>query len=424
MPMSKAFEARLYPILPEIIRYFGTPFHIYDEQGIIDTGEKWKADFKDITGFREFFAVKALPNPAILKIMRKLGFGLDCSSTSELILARQSGFLAEDIMLTSNNTSGELFKLALAGDGCILNLDDISMVDKVTRVPELICFRYNPGEKRTGTEMIGNPLESKYGVRHDQIIEAYRSARRLGAGRFGIHTMIISNQLDYKYMVETVRMLLGVMEMVSKALGIVFEFFNIGGGVGIPYRPEDKDFNMPALAKEAKILILEFERKYGYTPKLYMECGRFTTGPHGVLVASVINRMSKYREYVGINASTLSANPRPAFYQTAYHHITILSPDGKPKSGNEEVVDVVGPLCENNDKFAKQRLLPGVKEGDILVQHDTGAHCLAMSGNYNGWLRPQELLLRPDGTVELVRKAETMDDLFVTLNIKPKILKR
>jgi diaminopimelate decarboxylase len=423
MPMSKAFEGRLYPILPEIIRYFGTPFHIYDEQGIIDTGEKWKSDFKDIYGFKEFFAVKALPNPAILKIMLKLGFGLDCSSNSELILARQSGFSAEDIMLTSNNTSRELFNLALAEDGCILNLDDVSMVDKVPEIPQLICFRYNPGERRTGTEIIGNPLEAKYGVRHDQIIEAYRQARDRGATRFGIHTMIISNELDYKYMVETVRMLLEVIEMVSQALEIKFEFFNIGGGVGIPYKPEDKAFNMPALAKEAKMLLQEFEMKNGYVPKLFMECGRFATGPNGVLVTSVINRMSKYREYVGINASTLSANPRPAFYQTAYHHITILSPDGKPKYNNEKVVDVVGPLCENNDKFAKQRLLPEAEEGDILVQHDTGAHSLAMSGNYNGWLRPQELLLHPDGTVELIRRAETIDDLFATLNFKPKILK-
>ena len=423
MPMSKAFEERLFPILPEIIDYFGTPFHIYDEQGIIDAGEKWKADFKDIIGFQEYFAVKALPNPAILRIMRRLGFGLDCSSASELILARQNGFSAEDIMLTSNNTYGELFKLALAGDGCILNLDDISMVDKVPEIPELICFRYNPGERRTGTEIIGNPVESKWGVRHDQIVEAYQLAKNRGARRFGIHTMIISNELGYQYMVETVRMLLEVIEMVSQALGMKFEFFNIGGGVGIAYRPEDEAFNMPALAKDAKTLLQKFEEKAGYVPKLFMECGRFTTGPHGVLVASVINRMSKYREYIGINASTLSANPRPAFYQTAYHHITILGPDGKPKYGDEELVDVVGPLCENNDKFAKQRLLPRAEVGDILVQHDTGAHCLAMSGNYNGWLRPQELFLHPDGTAELIRRAETMDDLFNTLKYEPKTMK-
>jgi len=424
MPMSKSFEERLFPLLPEIVDYFGTPFHIYDEQGIINTGEKWKEDFKDIPGFQEYFAVKALPNPAILRIMRKLGFGLDCSSTSELILARQNGFHAMDIMLTSNNTDVELFELALAEGGCILNLDDISMINKVPKIPELICYRYNPGERRTGTEIIGNPVESKWGVRHDEIIEAYRLAKDRGARRFGIHTMIISNELGYQYMVETVHMLLEVIEMVSKALDIQFEFFNIGGGVGIPYRPEDEPFNMPALATEAEGLLKRFEEKAGYVPKLFMECGRFITGPHGVLVTSVINRMSKYREYVGINVSTLSANPRPAFYQTAYHHITILSYDGIPKYGNEEVVDVVGPLCENNDKFAKQRLLPRVEIGDILVQHDTGAHCLAMSGNYNGWLRPQELLLHQDRSIELIRRAETTDDLFATFNFEPKSLKR
>jgi len=424
MPMSKSFEERLFPVLPEIIEYFGTPFHIYDKQGIIDTGEKWKVDFKDIFGFQEYFAVKALPNPAILRIMRELGFGLDCSSASELILARQNGFKAEDIMLTSNNTYEKLFELALAEGGCILNLDDISMIDKVPKIPELICIRYNPGERRTGTEIIGNPVESKWGVRHDQIIEAYRQAKICGAKKFGIHTMIISNELGHQYMVETVRMLLEVIEIVSQSLGIKFEFLNIGGGVGISYRPEDEPFDMPALANEARILLQEFAQKHCYTPRLFMECGRFTTGPHGVLVASIINRMSKYREYVGINASTLSANPRPAFYHTAYHHITVLSPNGIPKYGDEEVVDVVGPLCENNDKFAEQRFLPKVELGDILVQHDTGAHCLAMSGNYNGWLRPKELLLHPDVSIELIRRAETINDLFNTLNFKPAILKR
>jgi diaminopimelate decarboxylase len=405
MPMSSDFQTRLFPRLPEIIKYFGTPFHIYDEQGIRETGENLKRDFREINGFQEFFAVKALPNPAILKIMREMGFGLDCSSTSELILARRNGFSSADIMLTSNNTSAELFKLALADDGCILNLDDISLIDSVPEFPEFICFRYNPGERRTGTEIIGNPVESKWGVRHDQIVDAYKRAKERGAGRFGLHTMIISNERDYRYMAETVRMLIGVMEMVSEALDIKFEFFNIGGGIGIPYRPEDKAFDMPALTGAARESLAEFKRKYGYVPRLFLESGRYMTGPHGVLVASVINRMSKYREYIGINASTLSANARPAFYQSAYHHITILDPQGKPKQGREELMDVVGPLCENNDKFARQRLLPKTEVGDILVQHDTGAHSFAMTGNYNGWLRPRELLLRADGSIEIIRRA-------------------
>jgi diaminopimelate decarboxylase len=423
MPMSQAFEKRLFPRLPEIIKYFGTPFHILDEQGIRETGEGLKQDFKDVSGFQEFFAVKALPNPAILKIMQSMGFGLDCSSPSELILGRRLVFQGEDIMFSSNNTSDDLFRLARADGGCILNIDDISMIDRVPQFPELVCFRYNPGARRTGNQIIGNPVEAKYGLRHDQVVEAYMQAGERGAKRFGLHTMIISNERNYQYMVETVRMLLGVMEWVSQSLGIKFEFFNISGGVGIPYRPGDQAFNMPALATEAQSLIEEFSLKQGYRPSLFMECGRYMTGPHGVLVATVINRMSKYREYVGVNASTMSANPRPAIYETAYHHITILDPGGVPRQGSEEVVDVVGPLCENNDKFAKQRTLPKAELGDIMVQHDTGAHSPAMEGNYNGWTRPQELLLHKDGSVEMIRRAETLDDLFATLQFEAKILK-
>jgi diaminopimelate decarboxylase len=424
MPMSKAFEELLFPILPDIIRYFDTPFHIFDEQGIIDTGEYLKHNFRKLPGFQEYFAVKALPTPAILQIMRKMGFGLDCSSPSELMLARQNGFHGEDIMLSSNNTPVELFKLATTDGGCILNLDDITMIDKVPEFPEMICFRYNPGERRKGTQFIGDPVEAKYGLRHDQIVEAYRRAITRGAKRFGLHSMIISNERNYQYMVETVRMLIEVMEMISKELGIKFEFFNISGGVGIPYRPEDKPFDIPALVRETETLLKKFEGKYGYMPRLFTEYGRYMTGPHGVLVATVINRMSKYREYVGVDTATTAANLRPAIYESAFHHITILDKKGKPRSGKEEVVDVVGPLCENNDKFARQRLLPKTKVGDIMVQHDTGAHSPAMGGNYNGWLRPQQLLLHTDGTVELIRRAETIDDLFATLKFKPKILRQ
>jgi diaminopimelate decarboxylase len=424
MPMSPAFEGRLFPRLPEIIAGFGTPFHILDEPGIIATGNRLKSDFRSIHGFQEFFAVKALPNPAALAIMRRLGFGLDCSSPAELVLARRAGFSGDATMLTSNNTSDELFELARSEGGCILNLDDITMIDRVPVFPELICFRYNPGGRRTGSAIIGDPVEAKYGLRHDQIVDAYRMAKARGARRFGLHTMIISNQLDCRYMVETVRMLLEVIEMVSAALDIRFEFFNIGGGIGIPYRPDDRPFDMAALAAGAGSRLEDFLAKHGYRPKLFMESGRYMTGPHGALVATVINRMSKYREYIGIDASTLSANARPAFYETAYHHVTILDPAGRPRQGGEEVVDVVGPLCENNDKFARQRLLPKTSVGDIFVQHDTGAHSLAMAGNYNGWLRPPELLLRSDGSVELIRRPETLADLFATLSYEPKVMER
>jgi diaminopimelate decarboxylase len=424
MPMSAAFQNRLFPRLPKIIEYYGTPFHIFDEQGILENGEDLKRKFKDIPGFCEYFAVKALPNPAILKLVKKLGFGADCSSPSELMLSRRLGFRGEDIMFSSNNTAVDLFKLALSDGGCILNIDDITMIDKVPEMPELICFRYNPGERRTGNQIIGIPVEAKYGLRHDQIVEGYRLAKERGARRFGLHTMIISNERNYQYMVETVKMLLDVMEMISQALGIKFEFFNISGGVGIPYRPDDQPFDIPAFTVEAKKLIDSFIKKHGYAPSMFTEFGRYITGPHGVLVASVVNRMSKYREYIGVDAATMSANPRPAIYSSAYHHITILDPQGKPRQGGEETVDVVGPLCENSDKFAKQRLLPKAQIGDIMVQHDTGAHSPAMEGNYNGWTRPQELLLHQDGSVELIRRAETTDDLFATLDFKPRVLKK
>jgi diaminopimelate decarboxylase len=421
--MSLSFQERLFFALPRIIEYFGTPFHIFDEKGIIQTGENLKLEFKEIQGFQEFFAVKALPNPAILKIMRKMGFGLDCSSASELILGRKAGFKGEEIMFSSNNTSKDLFKLALADGGCILNLDDITMIDKISDFPELICFRYNPGARRTGNQIIGVPVEAKYGLTYDQILPAYRRAIERGAKRFGLHSMIISNERDYHYMVETVKMLLDILEMVSKSLKIKFEFFNISGGVGIPYRPQDSVFDMPGLACETQLLISQFAERNGYTPRLFMECGRYMTGPHGALVARVINRMSKYREYVGVDASTMSANPRPAIYESAYHHITILDPQGKPRTGGEELVDVVGPLCENNDKFAKQRALPKTSVGDIMVQHDTGAHSPAMGSNYNGWLRPQQLLLGQDGSVQLIKRAETLDDLFAPHKFKAKVLK-
>ncbi|MGP8079765.1 MAG: diaminopimelate decarboxylase [Dehalococcoidales bacterium] len=422
MPMSKAFEERLFPKLPKIIDYFGTPFHIFDEQGIIDNGNNLKQSLTDVMDFKEFYAVKALPTPAILRIMKKLGFGLDCASPSELVLARKNGFRGEDIMFSSNNTTADIFKLAMADGGCILNIDDISMITQVKNFPELICFRYNPGERRTGNELIGIPVEAKYGLRHDQVIPAYRLAIKRGAKRFGLHSMIISNERNYHYMVETVRMLLDLIEEVSQELKIKFEFFNISGGIGIPYLPEDMPFDMPAFVIETKNHLQHFAQKNGYTPRLFMECGRYVTGPHGVLVATVTNRMSKYREYVGVDAATMSANPRPAIYG-AYHHITILDPQGKPRHGGEEIVDVVGPLCENSDKFAKQRLLPKTEVGDIMVQHDTGAHAPAMGGNYNGWLRPQQLLLRTDGSVELIRRTETIDDLFATLKFKAKVLK-
>jgi len=413
MPMSDAFKERLFPNLESIADHFGTPFHIYDEAGILETGRRLKEAFSGIDGFQEYYAVKALPNLKILELMKQLGFGFDCSSIAELIMARQVGAEPMEIMFTSNNTDREEFDAALKDGGCILNLDDISLIDKVPNpFPELICFRYNPGPRRTGNIIIGNPVEAKYGVTHEQVIEAYRRARQRGAKRFGLHTMVASNERDYSYMVETARMLLEIAALVESELDIRFEFLNIGGGFGIPYRPGDNELDIRSMSREITELFNTFKREHGYAPRMVMESGRWMTGPHGVLVTRAINHKDTYRKYVGVDAC-MSSLMRPALYE-AYHHIDVLN--GADRS--REVVDVVGSLCENNDKFAVQRELPRVEEGDLLIIHDTGAHGHAMGFQYNGRLRPQELLLRGDGRVELIRRAETLEDYFATQNFE------
>lgn len=427
MPMPKEFKDCLFPILPDVVREFGTPFIVHYGPGIVGAVKNMKIQFRDIRdayGFKQYFAVKANPVPAILRIMRRLDCGLDCSSIPEKVIGRSVGFSGEEIMYSSNDTSAEEFKAASANRGCILNLDDITMIPKVpSPFPKLICFRYNPGERRSGNEIIGNPRESKYGLRDDQIVPAYRQAIARGAERFGLHTMICSNEMNYNYMVETVRMLLEIVEMVSKALGIRFEFINIGGGIGIPQRLGEEPFNISALAKEAKALLDQFYKEHGYAPRLFTECGRLITGPYGALVATVINRMSKHREYVGVDASMVDFM-RPGIYgEKVYHHITVLDSNGGPKDGPIEVVDIGGPMCENNDKFAIQRPLPAVKDGDLIILEDAGAHGRPMGSNYNGRLRCQELLLGEDGQVELIRRAETIEDYFATLNFEPQILK-
>jgi diaminopimelate decarboxylase len=414
MPMSTDFENRLYPQLDQIASHFGTPFHIYDETGLRETGRNLENAFAGIPEFKEFFAVKALPNPKILEIMRDIGFGFDCSSNAELVLSRRTGARPDDIMFTSNNTSETEFAAAAENGGCILNLDDISLIEKVPRMPELISFRYNPGPRRTGNFIIGNPVEAKYGLTYEQIFDAYRLAAGRGAGRFGIHTMVASNELNYEYMVDTVRMLLDLVAEVSARLDIRFDFINMGGGLGIPYRPEDAPLDLARMAAEITGRFREFSEKNGYAPKLYMESGRYISGPHGVLVVKAINRKEIYRNYVGVDAS-MQALMRPGMYG-AYHHITVPAKRDAPGAGP---VDVVGSLCENNDKFAIQRHLPAIDEGDLLVIHDTGAHGQSMGFNYNGQLRPKELLLGGDGSVHLIRRAETLDDYFATLNFEP-----
>lgn len=417
MPLSNTFKERLYQRLPDIASHFGTPFHIYDESGIKKTSEELKAAFSEIRLFREYYAVKALPNPAILAIMKQMGFGFDCSSITELILSRKAGGRGEDLMFTSNNTSHQEFAAAAADGGSILNLDDITLIDKVPSMPETICFRYNPGAERDGNTIIGTPVEAKYGVSREQIVDAYRKAMDRGARRFGLHTMLASNERDYTYMVTTAHMLLELVEKLQAELDISFDFINIGGGLGIPYRPEEQPLDISAMGREITALFKKFEANHGYMPALFMESGRYMTGPHGALVVQAINRKDIYRTYIGVDAC-MSSLMRPALYGS-YHHIEVL---GKDDRDPVETVDVVGSLCENNDKFAIQRQLPVIEDGDLVIIHDTGAHGHAMGFNYNGKLRPQELLFREDGTVELIRRAETNEDYFATLHFDQNIL--
>ncbi|MGD8993336.1 MAG: diaminopimelate decarboxylase [Desulfobacterales bacterium] len=452
MPISPEFENRLLPILDEIVNYYGTPFHIYDETGIRQTGNDFIAAFSRLNGFREYFAVKALPNPHILQIMQDLGFGFDCSSIAELILSRQIGARGEDIMFSSNNTTAEEFKAAGADGGSILNLDDISLIPKVPQMPETISFRYNPGPGRSGNRIIGDPEESKYGVADSQIIGAYKAAMDRGAHKFGLHTMLVSNELNARYMVQTAAMLLEVATRVSKALDIRIQFINIGGGLGIPYKPGQEPLDIFAMAAEIVDLFAAYKAQNGYEPRFYIESGRYMTGPHGVLVTTAINQKDIYRKYIGVDAS-MAALMRPAIYG-AYHHVTVARKQpgerkgsdlpklelhevscrdknyGKPRRSSQErrreqrfqKVDVVGSLCENNDKFAIQRLLPEIQDGDRVLIHDTGAHGHAMGFNYNGRLRPKELLLRSNGSVDLIRREETVADYFATLNFAPQAL--
>lgn len=417
MPMSNRFSDRLQSALPAIAEHFGTPFHIYDEAGIRETCRLLQRAFAGVEGFREYFAVKALPNPAILRIVTDEGFGFDCSSGPELTLARQTGARGDDIFYTSNNTTRDEFVAAMADGGAILNLDSVDLLQKLPRIPVLISFRYNPGALREGNAIIGNPIEAKFGIADADLEKAYMRARSMGVKRFGLHAMIVSNERDYHSMAATTDMLLKLAARLKTSLGINLEFINIGGGLGIPYHPDHEPLDVFALGQEAMRLLDAFAADQGYKPRLLMESGRYITGPHGVLVTKVINIKQSYRRYIGVDAS-MPALMRPGMYG-AYHHISIFDKaDPKPL----EEVDVVGALCENNDKFAVQRALPPISEGDLLLIHDTGAHGHSMGFNYNARLRPQELLLREDGQVQLIRRAETEADYFATLQYTPDVL--
>lgn len=398
----------------EIIKDCPTPFHIYDEKAIRQNAKEFLKEFGILEGFRQFFAVKANPNPFILKILRQEGMGVDCSSLPELEMAERVGFRGEDIMFSSNDTPSEEFVKARKL-GAIINLDDISHIDflkKAAGIPGLICFRYNPGPARKGNDIIGKPEEAKYGLTREQMIEAHVLAKKKGAKRFGMHTMVVSNELNEDYFIETARMMFKLAVEVNDKAGIKIEFINLGGGIGIPYNPEQKQISYRRVAEGVKIAYDEIIVKNRLNPvKIFTECGRVITGPYGCLITQVRHIKHIYRDYVGTDASMANLM-RPGMYG-AYHHITVLGKEDAPKN---RTYDVTGSLCENNDKFAINRKLPEIEAGDILAIHDTGAHGHAMGFNYNGKLRSAELLLREDGGVLQIRRAETVKDYFATLD--------
>ncbi|HEX8931807.1 MAG TPA: diaminopimelate decarboxylase [Patescibacteria group bacterium] len=396
--------------IEKIVQKYPTPFHLYDEKAIRDNAKKLIKEFAWNKGFREFFAVKALPNPYILQVIKAEGFGADCSSLAELVLAEKVGLRGEKIMFTSNTTTVAEYKKAREL-GAIINLDDITHIDfleKNVGLPELLSFRYNPGKLRKGGFFIGKPEEAKFGLTREQILKAYKLAKDKGVKRFGLHTMIASNELDPNYFVETAKMLFELVKELNRSLGINFKFINIGGGIGIPYKPKDKVFNINFLSNGIKKIYTDMKMS---PLKIYMENGRVITGPYGYLVTRVIHKKDIYKKYLCVD-SCMANLMRPGMYGS-YHHVTVLGKENKPKI---KVYDITGSLCENNDKFAIDRVLPNTEVGDILVIHDTGAHGHAMGFNYNGKLRSAELLLQEDGEVKLIRRAETLNDYFATLD--------
>ena len=402
--------------LREVIKQFPTPFHIYDEAAIRQIVRNLISAFSWAPAFKEYFAVKATPNPTLLKVLKEEGVGADCSSLAELILAERSGIVGEEIMFSSNDTPAEDF-IKARQLGAIINLDDISHIEfleKQAGIPDVISFRYNPGPlMASGNTIIGFPEDAKYGLTRQQIHSAYRIMRDKGVKRFGIHTMVISNELNSDSFVGTANMMFDLIIELSQELGISFEFVNLGGGIGIPYKPEQQPVDLARVGQGIKQAYEEKIVANGLHPlRIAMECGRMITGPYGYLVSTVLHKKAIYKNYVGLDACMANLM-RPALYGS-YHHITVV---GKEHLPCDHVYDVTGSLCENNDKFAIDRALPAIDIGDIIVIHDAGAHGFAMGFNYNGKLRSAELLLKPDGKVEMIRRAETIDDYLATLNI-------
>ena len=404
MPMSESFSLRLIPKLREIAQEFGTPFHIYDETGIRETCRYFRT-ISDTIPFKQYFAVKALPNPYIMEILLEEGMGFDCASVPEIELAMLVGARGDEIFFTSNNTSKEEFDAAFKAEA-IINLDDICFLDSISSFPELICFRMAAGNLDRKCTLMGEAEQSKFGVPYADLAEAFSRAKELGARRFGFHAMLCSNQGSAETVLEVAELIINHALKAASDADIKLEFVNIGGGIGIPYRPGEDDFDFVLFADGLKKLHSKY---FADSTKLYTECGRYVTAPHGALVTKVNTVMHKFRTFIGVDAG-MSALMRPALYPDAYHHITVPFATKAPI-----VADVVGSLCENNDKFAIQRVLPEPDIGDLMVVHDSGAHGASMGFNYNGRLRPKELLLQQDGSVKIIREAETLSHYLSTI---------
>ena len=402
----------------EAAQKFETPFHLYDERGIRRTARALRDAFGEIEDFREYFAVKALPTPAILRILKEEGCGVDCASVTELMLADACGFQGGDIMFSANDVTGEEFVLARRL-GAYINLDDITHVDTLAQnggVPDTVCLRFNPGGTfRIGNAIMGDPGDAKYGMTREQLSQALLRLRDLGAARFGLHAFLSSNTTDPAYYPALARLLFQTGRELMDESGMPLAFVNLSGGIGIPYRPDQPETDIRAVGEG---VAREYRRAFSENGirgvAIKTELGRYMTGPNGWLVTHIINEKRIHKHYLGLDASACDLM-RPAMYG-AYHHITI---PGKEHLPHDQLVDVTGSLCENNDKFAVDRPLPKTEIGDLLVIHDTGAHGLSMGYNYNGKLRCKEVLWREDGGFELIRRAETPRDYFATLDVDP-----
>jgi diaminopimelate decarboxylase len=412
--------------LERLVTQYPTPFYLYDEGAIRKNVRAMKKAFSVFPGFTEHFAVKALPNPYIHKILAAEGLGADCSSLPELLLADMAGIRGERIMFTANETPAREY-LKARELGAVINLDDVTHIDFLERtagLPELISCRYNPGPLKEGNAIIGKPEEAKYGFTGDQLIEGYRLLKQKGVKRFGLHTMVASNELSLDYHLETGRLLFELAVDIKHKTGVVLELVNLGGGLGIPYRPGEEAVSWEALASGLKKLHHEILAPAGLEGlAIHTEYGRPVTGPYGWLVARAVHKKDIYRRYIGLDAC-MADLMRPALYG-AYHHVTVAGKEDAPLT---ETYDVVGSLCENNDKFAVQRRLPRIdtaaadpgraEAGDLVIIHDAGAHGRAMGFNYNGKLRCGELLLREDGSAQQIRRPETVEDYFATLDLQ------